>query len=511
VGVQAIGEGDRLNLKAYLAAVRRYWLTFVLTTGVIFTLGLTWLLLSPAKFVSSTQLMVSIEGFTTAAAYENDQVVERRINSYIPLLTSGVVTQRVIDKLNLPLTSAELADRINATNVPPRTSIIDVQVTDASPARAQLLADTLATEFVNYVEALETPTGSDSQKVRTTVVTPASEAREQRVERILLGAVAGLAAVVVGAVAAWIRSRTDPIVRTAEQAAVVGVPVLGCVTAASEASNDDLGAYRGLRTRLRSVMNSTNNDDRGRVLMLVSAAGELDTASVASNLGRVMEFASSRSIVLDVAIPQSDVAFHEPRVRTVSCNHSDPGVAVGADAGATNKTDDNPGFCVDVSNPTDDPAGPKRRAAEGFPDTLSLSEWAAEPDQAATTDAAELINRLRSDYEQVIVAAPPVLSTVAASTMAGYADGVVLVLSTVKTRRRDLARAAGDLRATGAPLIGTVLIGKDDNGATGGEANSGRLRMRSIKVGAIGSLSVAMAVGAFNFLANRRPPRLRGR
>ena len=39
-------------------------------------------------------------------------------------------------------------------------------------------------------------------------------------------------------------------------------------------------------------------DDRGRVWVFTSAVGEVDTAVVASNLGRAMELAGSRSIVL---------------------------------------------------------------------------------------------------------------------------------------------------------------------------------------------------------------------
>ena len=233
IRVRHANEGATLKLKAFLASVRRYWKTFVVVAGVVFALGLAWVLLAPAKFVSTTQLMVSIDGSTTAAAYENDEVVAGRVNSYIALLTSDVVNQRVIDRLGLSLTAPELAAKVSATNVPPKTAVIDVAVTDESPAQARLLANTLATEFINYAEALETPTGEDGQKVHTTVVTAASEPREQRFERILLGALAAVTALVLGAVAVWIRSRTDPVVRTADQAAAAaGVPVIGCVTSA---------------------------------------------------------------------------------------------------------------------------------------------------------------------------------------------------------------------------------------------------------------------------------------
>jgi capsular polysaccharide biosynthesis protein len=202
-------EGEGLTTKAFVAAIRRYRLTFLLVTGAVFVVGVTSILLSPNKFVSSTRLMVSIEGSTTAAAYEDEQVAARRVSSYIPLLTSGVVTQRVIDRLRLPMTASELADKIDATNVPPKTSLIDVEVTDESPDRARRIADTLATEFIVYATAMETPTGEDSQKVHTTVVSPATEGRQSPFESVLLGVLAAIAALLLGAVAVWIRSARE--------------------------------------------------------------------------------------------------------------------------------------------------------------------------------------------------------------------------------------------------------------------------------------------------------------
>ena len=196
-----------MDLKAYLAAVRRHWRVFVAVVVPVLVLGLTWLLLTPAQYVSTTQLLVSINGSTTATAYQNDDVVTGRVNSYIALLTSDVVSKRVVDKLHLPMTPREFAAKVSATNVPPKTSIIDVAVTDTSPAQARLLADTVADEFINYASALETPTGEDDQKVRTTVVSTASAPRSRLAERVALGLLTALAAVLVGAVAVWIRSR----------------------------------------------------------------------------------------------------------------------------------------------------------------------------------------------------------------------------------------------------------------------------------------------------------------
>jgi capsular polysaccharide biosynthesis protein/Mrp family chromosome partitioning ATPase len=402
-----------VNLKTFLSNVRVYWKTFVFVTVVLLAAGVALLVFTPMQYVSTTQLMVSIQGSTTAAAYQNDGVVTGRVNSYIALLTSDVASQRVIDKLGLRMTAPELAAKISATNVPPNTSIIDVTVTDPSPEQARRIADTLAGEFVSFTEALETPTGEDGQKVHTTVVTAASEPKPRLAERVALGVLAALAALLVAAVVVWIRSVTDRVVRTAERAAVAaGVPVLGSVTAAAAVSIHDLEGYRRLRARLRST-----SDRRGdRVLEMASVDDDVDTPSVAANLGRAMELAGGRAVVIDATAPQSPESSALEMVRGV----------------------------------------------DGLPDTLSVNGWAAVPDAAATRAASELVERLRGDYEHVVMAAPPVLTSLTASVVSEYADAILLLVSPGRTKRRDVNRAAASLVATGAPLIGVLLVGKGD-------------------------------------------------
>ena len=182
-----------------------------------------------------------------------------------------------------------------------------------------------------------------------------------------------------------------------------------------------------------------------------------------------MELAGGRSIVLDAGIPVAT----EPTPDSAKDNH-------GEDED-NNKNDDEPAAHDNhkAEDETESKDGPEdasvepsmRRGADGFPDTLSVGAWARDPDLAATMAAAGLFDRLRNEYAQVIVAAPPVLTTITASVVSEYADAVLLVLSTGMTRRRDLGHAADNLRATGAPLTAAVLyepksapdIGCNDN------------------------------------------------
>ncbi|MGX7729947.1 hypothetical protein ACWPOB_11840 [Rhodococcus sp. 2H158] len=363
-------------------------------------------------------------------------MVAGRVNSYVVLLTSDVVNQLVVDELGLPETAREVAGKVSATVVPPRTSIIDITVTDRYPDRARLIADALAREFVGYVEALETPTGDDGQKVNTRIASSASEPQQAWVERAGPAAAILLAGPFLGAVAVWIRSRTDPIVRTADRAVTVsGVPVLGRVDGVDSATDSDMDGYRRLRLRLRLRPDPrAEPGDRAQVWVVTSAAGEADTATLASNLGRVTASTGDRTLVV----------------------HTDERGSR-AEAG------------------TRGPAwteSPQRDGAPGLPDsTPGLTGYPSDPPTTIATDATDptvTIDRLRPDYAQVIVAAPAVLSTCTASIAGEHADGILLAAVLDVTRRRDLSRAVECLRTVGAPVTGVVLSdGAEKSQSTG--------------------------------------------
>ncbi|MGH3640719.1 MAG: Wzz/FepE/Etk N-terminal domain-containing protein [Mycobacterium sp.] len=428
-----------MNLKDFVTTVTRHWVTFVAVAAAVLVVGSIAIVSTPAQYISSTQLLVSIDGSTTADAYQNDDVVAGRVNSYIGLLTSDVVAQRVVDELGLPVSASDLAARISATNVPPRTSIIDVAVTDRSPTGAQRIARTLAAEFIGYTDALETPTGEDRQKVHTRVVTNATEPHEREAERIVLALLTVAAAVVLASVAVWIRSRIDPILRSADQAAAAGLTVIGTLTKDPRADTDGLEQYRRLQKRLRSLAGSQPDADHGQVIVLASAADEYDIRTVASELARAFEVIGGRSLVLDAC-----------------------------------------------SSPPDG-SGPK---------TVSLSEWAATPDQLAAKATAEFFDGLRNDYDHVLVAAPPVLSSVTAAILGNHADAVVLVGYPGRTRRRDAARASDDLRATGTPLTGVILWQRSTKHLDPSGPESKKPRFTLQRAGVTGSIGVFLGVGA---------------
>jgi len=195
-----------VNVREFLDTVRLYKSTFLAAFLTVLALGIAWLVLTPLQYVSRAQLLVSLNGASTANAYQNDNVVAGRVNSYVALLTSEAVSQRVVDKAGLTMSPAELATKVSAVQVPPNTALIDIAVSDPSPEQARRIAGTVADEFVVYTQALESPTGVDAQKVKTTVVSQASEPRSRLAERVTSGVLIVVLALLAGATAVWIRS-----------------------------------------------------------------------------------------------------------------------------------------------------------------------------------------------------------------------------------------------------------------------------------------------------------------
>jgi capsular exopolysaccharide synthesis family protein len=69
----------------------------------------------------------------------------------------------------------------------------------------------------------------------------------------------------------------------------------------------------------------------------------------------------------------------------------------------------------------------------------------------------ELLDRIGTSYDLVIIDTPPVLPVADASIIAAVSDGVLMVVRAGKTSRALTQEACGRLAAVGANVVGTVL------------------------------------------------------
>src|SRR3954467_15729343 len=116
-------------MRRVLAALRAAW--WLPVVGLVAGGGLALFasLLQTPLYTSSTQLFVSTTDSTsTSDVFQGSQFSQQRVTSYAELIAGDELARRVVDKLNLDLSPAQLSGEITATAAVD-TVLIDVTVT----------------------------------------------------------------------------------------------------------------------------------------------------------------------------------------------------------------------------------------------------------------------------------------------------------------------------------------------------------------------------------------------
>ncbi|WP_299955335.1 polysaccharide biosynthesis tyrosine autokinase [uncultured Modestobacter sp.] len=438
--VGAVIDGGLVDLREALAALRRGWLLVVALMLVGGLLGLSASLLSTPKYTSRTQLFVSAaDPRSTAEAFQGSQFTQQRVDSYALLLTGEELASRVVDRLGLDISPEALADEVSATAVT-NTVLIDVDVVNESPERAQRIAAVLGDEFADFVTELETPDEGGSSPVSVRVTdspdAPTVPSSPKPVRNVALGLVVGLLAGVAAVIG---RSAADRSVRDPERAAdLAGAPVIGVVLRDDalltqhvidrKSQSRTAEAYRQLRTNLQFL----NVDEPPKVIMISSAVPSEGKTTVAVNLALALAEAG-RSVTL----VEGDL--RRPRVTRY--------LGMVGGSGLTNVLAET-AEVEDVLQPHGD--GNLKVIAAG-PTPPNPSEL------LASTHMLRVLDELRGKNDFVLIDAPPLLPVADASGLAVLVDGVVLSVRYGSTRNEQLQQARATLDRVGARTLGVVL------------------------------------------------------
>src|SRR4051812_29753652 len=152
------------------ARIRRCWwiVTSAVALGVMAAAAFT--ATSQEVYVSNAKVYVSSRVPADGAQLvQASQFAQEQIASYVQLVTSPLVLQPVIARLNLPATSEELAQQISATS-PEGTSLIALQAKGGDRRQVALVVNAVADELIKAVATLERPTTSTTSPVRGAVV-----------------------------------------------------------------------------------------------------------------------------------------------------------------------------------------------------------------------------------------------------------------------------------------------------------------------------------------------------
>ena len=429
-----------MDFKQIIQVLRRRWTTIALLFVIAVGASAAYSLTATKQYDSTARIFISANMRDASDNYAATYAISTRMTTYADLAKSGEVLDGVIGELDLQLSATSLAQKIDSTVVP-STSTIALTVTDQSPAVAQQINAKLSERLAEYLQEVETPTGTTGSQIIARVTDPADFGNDPVSPKTLLNlVVAGLIGLVLGIGLAVARDVLDRSVSTFEHVEEVSnAPVLASVgfdTGIKKAPLlTDLGAFaprteafRLLRTNLQFL----DLDQQPRSLVITSAVPGEGKTVTSANLAVALAQAGRNVLLVDGDL-------RRPRIASL----------LGLD-GAIGLTTVLVGSAsLEESVQVHEGSGLNFLASGAKPPNPT------EILQSRVTQ--DLLKQLRDQYDMVIVDAPPLLPVADAAVLATATDGAIIVTKHGKTTREQLREAVNRLDNVGARLFGVVI------------------------------------------------------
>jgi receptor protein-tyrosine kinase len=441
-----------MDLRSYLHIVRRRWMMILGCLLVAIAAAALVTARATPQYAGTAQLFVSTPGSDLSGVdvYQGSLFSAQRVASYADLVKGNALAQQVVDKLDLEETASELSGQISS-RVVTDTVLLNVTVTDPSPARAQRLANAVAKQFTIYVAQLETSTAGGASPIKATVVDksglPASPVSPKPVRNIGLAALLGL---LVGLGVAFLRESLDTTVKSGQDiVGATGGAMLGHVPFDSQATKRPLitqlethaprvEATRMLRTNLQFV----HVDRDSKVFVVTSSVPREGKTTTAINLAIATAKAGQSVLLLEGDLRRPKVADYLHLEGTVGLTT----VLIGK---------------VDIDEAI------QSWGTDGL-DVITSGAKPPNPAELVQSEAMKAtLDKLRARYDLIVIDAPPLLPVTDGALLAAQADGAILIVRHGKTTRDQTAQAARHLASVDATLLGAVLNMTRQRGASG--------------------------------------------
>lgn len=435
-------QGDfGLHLRDYLRILRRNWIWIVSLTLAGLLCGGGASVLAKPIYTAETQLFVAIQsGGTVSELQQGNTFSQARVQSYVKTVAAPVVLQPAIDSLGLGMSAEELSHAVTATT-DLNTVLINISVSDTSPVQAAAIAQAVADSLIKTVDQLERPRTGGTSPVSLSIISPAtaptSPSSPNTRFNLLVGLVCGLA---VGIAAAVLRTTLDTGIRgEADVKRLTDAPILGGIFFDQDATKKPLltqappqspraESFRQLRTNLQFA----NVAGRAKTVLVTSSLPGEGKSTTATNMSIALAQAGNSVCLIDADLRRPMVNEYLGLDRSAGLTTALVGEA-------------------DV-NSLLQPWG------EDELYVLTSGLIPPNPSELLGSDAMkELILRLESVFDAIVIDAPPLLPVTDATVLSQHVGGVVLIVGSQAVKQHDLEKSLMALDMVNANVLGIVL------------------------------------------------------
>jgi succinoglycan biosynthesis transport protein ExoP len=437
-----------LSIRDLIRALRRHAILVLACVVVGVGTGAYLAYTAPASYTAQTRLFVSSNGSdSTDSLLQNSNLVLTRVPSYVTLVNSPLVVNKVVERLGLNESPESVAQRIQATN-PLQTALIEITVRDTTARGAYNLAASIAEVVISVVQSIET-SSTGFVPVKLVVVSrpdlPTHPDLAAPAWRLGLGLLLGLA---VGAAVAVGRELVDSRLKDPEDLRTkLGVPPLATIVTGRR----DQASLRPDDVRLDDAYWSSPGSEGFRQLrtnlqVLVGSAG---LRSILVTGPYAADGAPTVALRLAIALGMAKV-----RVLLVDADMRQPRLAAALDMDASTGLS----AVLAGDEPVDAVIQPWRA---GTIHVLPAGGLSGNPSELLASEPMEdLLRLLERQFDLLILNAPPLLDVADAAVLATRVDGVVLTARHRGTSWQAVWQAVQALHDVQARVLGAAVLSR---------------------------------------------------
>jgi capsular exopolysaccharide synthesis family protein len=427
-----------VDFRGFFLAIRKRWWAVVLLTaiGAAAAVGITSR--QAEQYRSSVTFFLSTPTAEPGQAYQASLYAQQLVNSYVKLLGSDELARRVIADAGLQASPQSVAAKISGT-ADLNTVLITARATDSTPAAARRLSTAVAAVFGPMVSSLNNNAASAGTPsiVLSVVSGPTNPVKiaPRRTLNYLLGILGGL---IVGLAVAALRELLDTSIRSDEQVAATGVGVLASITQLQGkdvlplmVGNLDHSFLAEEMRQLRTNLQYAQVDRPVRVIAVVSSEAGEGKSTVATNLALVFAEANRRTLLIDADL-------RKPRIADY----------LGLEGAV--------GLSDVLAQQVDLDAVIQPWGEQNLRVLTSGSPPPHPADLLGSRQMADLIARLRDDFDIIVIDTPPLLPVTDGVVTTLLADGAIVVVRNGRTKRAQLGETLQALRGVDASILGAV-------------------------------------------------------
>jgi polysaccharide biosynthesis transport protein len=424
-------HGSAMKNDSPLAVIaRRKWIVIGVLLAFVVTTAVASKTLEKI-YVTHSTLLVALPADT--ASFDSVQASQAIARSYADIIESPNVAQLVADRL------PDSPDRDNIlakTTFEPveQTQLLQIGVEDPSAGRAKQIADTWADVATEYARTRLEPTTGATLTVADRAPRPSSPDRPKPTLYTLVAAIIGLA---LGLGAAFLRDRLDRRLRTADDVEErFDAPVLARIARRGR-SAQSVTAFREAFRILRTNLQFTSHGRRLRSIAVTSGQGGEGKTTTVAQLAMACAEVGQRVIVIEAD-------FRRPALQHELIPDGDEPLRPGLSNYLVEAAElEEVVFPTGLPNVDIVPSGP-----------LPPSPSALLESRRGRTLVQELCN---GEADVVLIDCPPLTIGADASVIAGWVDGVVVIVDLHSSTHDSVREALRQLDAVHATTLGLVL------------------------------------------------------